>query len=105
MSPFIIVVVGCEVDKSVKTTVFVKLINCEALVKVKLLPLDVPFPDEFSIAVKLANQYFAFVSDGLAVGGVVCQPESRFVNAPVPKVNTASLFASGPAGAFCEPTL
>ena len=66
------IVVEPAVDKSVKTTVSVKLINVEGVSNVKLLPLDIPAPAEFSIAVKLANQYFGAVSPGSASGGVFC---------------------------------
>ena len=107
LSPFI--VVEPDVDKSVKTTVFVKLIKIEGLVNVKLLPLDTPAPAEFSTAVKLDNQYFGLVSLGSAAGGVVCQvppePVSSPVNAPVPKVKVALLSASGPPGSVFEKTL
>ena len=70
LSPFIVVVP--DVDKSVKTTTSVKLINVEGVPNVKLLPLDIPAPAEFSTAVKSANQYFGVVSPGSASGGVFC---------------------------------
>ena len=94
-----------SLDKSVNATTSVKLINSVALPNVKLLPLEVPTPALFSTAVNVATQNLGFESVGLAVGGVVCQPVSSPVNAPVPKVKVALLSAAGPAGALAEPAL